>query len=191
MTAVAADPSLARPGRGWVLACLYPLVALLVALFVAYPLVDLLARAVFADGRLSLGTLLRLLSDPYTLQVVGNTLVLGLTVAIAGTILAALYAYAMTRVEMPWKPVWHFLALLPTISPPILMALSLILLYGRRGLITHELLGMQTTALYGYRGLVAAQILSYFPFAYLLLLNLFRCLPCCSQFPTAVVTGTK
>jgi iron(III) transport system permease protein len=174
MTAVAADPSLARPGRGWVLACLYPLVALLVALFVAYPLIDLLARAVFADSRPSLGTLLRLLSDRYTLHVVGNTLVLGLTVAIAGTILATLYAYAMTRVEMPWKPVWHFLALLPTISPPILMALSLILLYGRRGLITNELLGMQTTALYGYRGLVAAQILSYFPFAYLLLLNLFR-----------------
>ncbi|HEV8552614.1 MAG TPA: hypothetical protein VGR65_04395, partial [Casimicrobiaceae bacterium] len=174
MTAVAADPSPARPGRGWVLACLYPLVAVLVALFVAYPIVELLARAVFADGRLSLGTLLRLLSDRYTLQVVSNTLVLGLTVAIAGTILATLYAYAMTRVEMPWKPVWHFLALLPTISPPILMALSLILLYGRRGLITNELLGMQTTALYGYRGLVAAQILSYFPFAYLLLLNLFR-----------------
>ncbi|HEV8258921.1 MAG TPA: iron ABC transporter permease [Casimicrobiaceae bacterium] len=174
MTAVAADPSPARPGRGWVLACLYPLVAVLVALFVAYPIVELLARAMFADGRLSLGTLLRLLSDRYTLQVVGNTLVLGLTVAIAGTILATLYAYAMTRVEMPWKPVWHFLALLPTISPPILMALSLILLYGRRGLITNELLGMQTTALYGYRGLVAAQILSYFPFAYLLLLNLFR-----------------
>ncbi len=174
MTAVAADPSLTRPGRGWVLACLYPLVAVLVALFVAYPIVELLARAVFADGRLSPGTLLRLLFDRYTLQVVGNTLGLGLTVAIAGTILATLYAYAMTRVEMPWKPVWHFLALLPTISPPILMALSLILLYGRRGLITNELLGMQTTALYGYRGLVAAQILSYFPFAYLLLLNLFR-----------------
>jgi iron(III) transport system permease protein len=80
----------------------------------------------------------------------------------------------MTRVAMPWKGLWHFLALLPTISPPILMALSLILLYGRRGLITNGVFGLQTTALYGYWGLVAAQILSYFPFAYLLLLHLFR-----------------
>jgi ABC-type Fe3+ transport system permease subunit len=28
--------------------------------------------------------------------------------------------------------------------------------------------GLQTTFLYGYWGLVAAQVLSYFPFAYLL-----------------------
>ena len=174
MTAVAVDRGLAEPGRGWLLACLYPALVALVALFLAYPIVELLARAVFADGRLSFAPLARVLGEPYNRQAIYNTLVLGLTVAVLGTILATLYAYAMTRVEMPGKRVWHFLALLPTISPPILMALSLILLYGRRGLVTHELLGLQTTILYGYWGLVAAQTLSYFPFAYLLLLNLFR-----------------
>jgi len=157
VTAVAVDRGLAEPGRGWLLACLYPAVVALVALFLAYPIVELLARAVFADGRLSFAPLARVLGEPYNRQAIYNTLVLGLTVAVLGTILATLYAYAMTRVEMPGKRVWHFLALLPTISPPILMALSLILLYGRRGLVTHELLGLQTTILYGYWGLVAAQ----------------------------------
>ena len=165
---------LSTPGRGWVLAALYPLVVLLLALFVAYPLVDLLVKAVQVDGRPSLAPLANLLADSYARRVLWNTLLLGVTVAVLGTILATLYAYAMTRVAMPWKGFFHFLALLPTISPPILMALSLILLYGRRGMITNGLLGLQTTALYGYWGLVAAQILSYFPFAYLLLLNLFR-----------------
>ena len=173
MTALA-DPAHARPGRGWLLAGLYPLVAVLVALFVAYPLLDLLARAVIVDGRVTWAPLAKLLSDRNVRQVVWNTLLLGVTVAVLGTILATLYAYAMTRVALPWKPFWHFLALLPTISPPVLMALSLILLYGRRGLVTHELLGLDTTALYGFRGLVVAQLLSYFPFAYLLLQNLFR-----------------
>ena len=163
-----------RPGRGWVLACLYPVVAVLVSVFVAYPLADLLGRSIIVDGRLSAQTLARLVADPHIRQVVWNTMSLGVTVAVLGTTLATLYAYAMTRVALPWKRVWHFIALLPTISPPILMALSLILLYGRRGLITHEVLGLQTSALYGYRGLVVAQLLSYFPFAYLLLLNLFR-----------------
>jgi iron(III) transport system permease protein len=163
-----------RPGRGWVLACLYPVVVLLVAVFVAYPVADLLARSIIVEGRLSPQTLARLVADPHIRQVVWSTMSLGVTVAVLGTTLATLYAYAMTRVALPWKRVWHFIALLPTISPPILMALSLILLYGRRGLITHEVLGMQTSALYGYRGLVVAQLLSYFPFAYLLLLNLFR-----------------
>lgn len=165
---------LSFPGRGWALAALYPLMVLVLALFVAYPLVDLLGRAVQVDGRLSFAPLAKLLVDPYSRRVLWNTLILGVTVAVAGTVLATLYAYAMTRVAMPGKGMWHFLALLPTISPPILMALSLILLYGRRGLITNGVLGLQTTALYGYWGLVAAQILSYFPFAYLLLLNLFR-----------------
>ena len=163
-----------RPGRGWVLACLYPVVAVLVSVFVAYPLADLLGRSIIVDGRLSSQTLARLVADPHIRQVVWSTMSLGVTVAVLGTMLATLYAYAMTRVALPWKRVWHFIALLPTISPPILMALSLILLYGRRGLITHEVLGLQTSALYGFRGLVVAQLLSYFPFAYLLLLNLFR-----------------
>jgi iron(III) transport system permease protein len=171
---IAARPGDVRPGRGWVLVGLYPVVGVLLALFVAYPLADLLARSILVDGRLSVDTLGRLLANAHVGRVAWNTVWLGATVAVLGTALATLYAYAMTRVDVPWKRVWHFIALLPTISPPILMALSLILLYGRRGVITHELLGLSTTALYGYRGLVVAQLLSYFPFAYLMLLNLFR-----------------
>jgi iron(III) transport system permease protein len=174
VSSVAATPGAARPGRGWVLAGLYPIVAVLLAVFVAYPLADLLGRSVLVEARLSAHALTRLVADAHIRQVVWSTVSLGVTVAVLGTVLATLYAYAMTRVAVPWKRAWHFVALLPTISPPILMALSLILLYGRRGLITHEVLGLQTSALYGYRGLVVAQLLSYFPFAYLLLLNLFR-----------------
>jgi iron(III) transport system permease protein len=144
------------------------------ALFVVYPLGMLLAQAVQADGRLSARTVLGLLRESYYRAVLLNTLLLGVSVAGLGTVLATGYAYAMTRVAMPGKKFFHFVALLPTISPPILMALSLILLYGRRGLITNGLLGLQSTLLYGFWGLTAAQVLAYFPFAYLLLLNLFR-----------------
>ena len=105
MTGVAATSGLARPGRGWVLACLYPVVALLVVLFVAYPIVDLLLRALQVDGRFSPQTIVRLLADAHIRQVVWNTLLLGLTVAVLGTILATLYAYAMTRIALPWKRV--------------------------------------------------------------------------------------
>ncbi|MCC6193422.1 MAG: iron ABC transporter permease, partial [Burkholderiales bacterium] len=152
----------------------YPLVAALVALFIAYPLIELLVRAVHVEGAVTLRPICALLANPNTRQVVWNTLALGAAVAVLGTLLATLYAYAMTRIAVPWKPLWHFIALLPTISPPVVMALSLILLYGRRGIVTHELAGLDTTALYGWRGLIAAQLLSYFPFAYLLLQNLFR-----------------
>src|SRR5207253_1409963 len=148
-----ADPALERPGRGWMLPALFPLVVVAIALFVAYPLLDLFARALVIDGRVTLQPLFNLVADRHVRQVVWNTLLLGVSVALLGTLLATLYAYAMTRVALPWKPLWHFLALMPTISPPVLMALSLILLYGRRGVVTHELLGLDSTALYGFRGL--------------------------------------
>ncbi len=163
-----------KHSRDWTLYVLYPVVAVFLLVFTAYPMIDLFARAFVVDGRVSLATLSAIVADPFNRKVFWNTLLLGGTVAILGTILATLYAYAMTRVAIPGKSVWHFFALLPTISPPILMALGLILLYGRRGLITNELLGIQTTGLYGFKGLVIAQLISYFPFAYLLMLNLFR-----------------
>ncbi|GGH16240.1 hypothetical protein GCM10007036_16780 [Alsobacter metallidurans] len=161
-------------GRGWGLLLLYPVLAAFVLLFVAYPVAELFSRAVMVDGKPTLAVLGKLVADPFSRKVFWNTLLLGAVVAVLGTVIATAFAYAMTRVAIPLKGMWHFLALLPTISPPILMALGLILLYGRRGLVTHELLGIQTTALYGFRGLVLAQLISYFPFAYLLMLNLFR-----------------
>lgn len=161
-------------GRDWTLYVIYPVVALFVLIFTAYPMVDLLTRAFIVDGRLSLATIGAIVADPFNRTVFWNTLLLGATVAVLGTILATLYAYAIARVAIPGKSIWHFFALLPTISPPILMALGLILLYGRRGLITHELFGIQSPGLYGFKGLVIAQLISYFPFAYLLMLNLFR-----------------
>ena len=108
MTSIAARPGIVRPGRGWVLACLYPVVAVLVLVFVAYPLADLLGRSIIVEGRVSPQALARLLADPHILQVVWSTVSLGVTVAVLGTTLATLYAYAMTRVALPWKRVWHF-----------------------------------------------------------------------------------
>jgi iron(III) transport system permease protein len=175
MTSIAlASVTKSSHGRDWSLYVIYPVVALFVLIFTAYPMVNLLARAFIVDGRLSLDTIGAIVADPFNRTIFWNTLLLGATVALLGTILATLYAYAIARVAIPGKSIWHFFALLPTISPPILMALGLILLYGRRGLITHELFGIQSTGLYGFKGLVIAQLISYFPFAYLLMLNLFR-----------------
>ncbi|HRA61677.1 MAG TPA: ABC transporter permease subunit, partial [Burkholderiaceae bacterium] len=160
--------------RGWTLVLLYPALAVFLLVFIAYPMIDLFARALMVDGAFSFARMVALVGDPFNRKVFWNTLRLGATVAVLGTILATFYAYAMTRVALPFKRFFHFFAMLPTISPPILMALGLILLYGRRGLITHGVFGMQTTNLYGFWGLVAAQLISYFPFAYLLMLNMFR-----------------
>jgi ABC-type Fe3+ transport system permease subunit len=81
---LAARPGVAEPDRGWLLAGLYPLVAAMVALFIAYPLVEILVRAAFVGERLSFAPIAKVLAEPYNRQAIYNTLSLGLTVAVAG-----------------------------------------------------------------------------------------------------------
>lgn len=60
---------------------------------------------------------------------------------------------------------------MPVISPPFVVALSAILLFGRNGIITRKLLGIEYE-IYGLHGLVLVQVLSFFPIAYMMLVGL-------------------
>jgi len=84
-------------------------------------------------------------------------------------ILGFVYAYAMVYSRMPWKPFFRLIAILPLLSPPFVVAASYILLFGPRGLITYELLGIRGTNVYGLWSTALAETLTYFPIAYLTL----------------------
>jgi iron(III) transport system permease protein len=72
-----------------------------------------------------------------------DTMTMGLLTATFGTLVGFIFAYATVRCQIPGKRIIHWLALLPTISPPFALALSMILLFGRNGLITRRVsLGM-------------------------------------------------
>jgi iron(III) transport system permease protein len=70
-------------------------------------------------------------------------MVMGLGAATGGTILGFIFAYALVRCSMPFAGVVHVVTLLPTISPPFAIAIATILLFGRNGLITRQMLGMR------------------------------------------------
>jgi iron(III) transport system permease protein len=109
---------------------------------------------------------------PYNRWVYQNTLIMGISSAIGGTLLGFIFAYAMVRCSMPFKRFIHFLALVPTVSPPFALALSSVLLFGRNGLISHKLLAIEFTQgvndIYGLDGLVFVQVISFFSVAYLI-----------------------
>jgi iron(III) transport system permease protein len=62
-----------------------------------------------------------------------------------------------------------FAALLPLISPPFTTSIAFVFSFGPRGLITHDLLGLQNAQVYGWNSTVAAEALTYFPLAFLAL----------------------
>ncbi len=102
-----------------------------------------------------------------------DTMLMGLMTATSGTIVGFIFAYAVTRCNIPGKKIVHWLALVPTVSPPFALALSMILLFGRSGVITSKLLGIQFVQgmndIYGLDGLVIVQTITFFSVSYLML----------------------
>ena len=81
-------------------------------------------------------------------------------------VLGFMYAYAMNYTEMPCKRFFQVVALLPTMAPSVVSGLAFIMLFGRRGFITWNILGLKTD-LYGWFGLWVVQTIAFFPLAYI------------------------
>lgn len=132
-------------------------------LLIVYPLAKVLTMAVGPDGRV---VITKMLTSSVNQRIVGNTVLLGTVVGIVGTLVGFLLAYVQVRVDVPFKRFLHLIALLPVVSPPFAVATAVITLFGRRGIITHGLLGAETN-IYGLPGLSLVLTLSFFPVAYM------------------------
>lgn len=153
-------------------------VSAFVFLFVALPLLRVIYQGFFdpVTGAFSLKYFQQFFDPyygPYLWQVLANTMIMGLGAATGGTLLGFIFAYAMVRCSFPFGRMVHVVTLLPTISPPFAIAIATILLFGRNGLITRQLLGMRfgpgSNDIYGLDGLIFVQIITFFPVAYLII----------------------
>lgn len=106
------------------------------------------------------------------MKVVGNTLMLGAISGLCSTIIGFLFAYVDVYVKTKMRGVFNVVSLLPIVSPPFVLSLSMIMLFGKRGLITYHLLGIRNANIYGMHGILFVQILTFFPVAYLMLKGL-------------------
>lgn len=148
-----------------------------IIVFVVLPILRTVSGGFYAkDGSWDLTYFARYLDDYYgpgLRRAFQDTMIMGLMTAISGTFVGFIFAYAMVRCNLPGKKIIHWLALLPTVSPPFALALSMILLFGRNGLITKKLLGITFVQgmndIYGLDGLVIVQTITFFSVSYLIL----------------------
>lgn len=146
------------------------LTILLLLLFVIYPLFKILVFSLTdAEGNFSLANLGEILSTSRYLAVFGRTMLLGLVVAVIATFIGYIFAYTITRTNVPCKGFLKTIATLPILSPPFILSLSIIFLFGKQGFITKTLLGITGNNVYGMGSLVVVQVISFFPVAYLTL----------------------
>lgn len=145
-----------------------------VTMFIVYPLANILKESFLYEGKLSTHHYEEIFRLSYNNEIILNTLKLGLTVSIISTIIGFIFAYGAAYVKMKHKKLLNAIAILPIISPPFVIGLSAILLFGRQGLITRSLLGIKDAEIYGFHGLVLVQVLTFFPVAYLMLVGLLQ-----------------
>ena len=104
-----------------------------------------------------------------------NSLFLAVCVGFLTTVLGLIFALVVTRSGFKYRRAVRALTILPIITPPFVIGLALILMFGLSGSITQffsELFGLEPTRwLYGLPGLMIAQVLAYTPIAFLVLIG--------------------
>lgn len=104
-----------------------------------------------------------------------NSLFLAILVGFLTTALGLVFALVVTRSGFRYKRALRALTVLPIITPPFVIGLALILLFGLSGSVTQfvaELFGVQPTRwLYGMPGVLIAQTLAFTPIAFLVLIG--------------------
>ena len=157
------------------------------ALFVFFPIFRLMSAAFVApDGTLSaLPFLARItaadLWSPGCLTgagrcgVVINSLTLGVLSAALATALGLGLALLVARTDFRMKRLLRALSILPIITPPFVVGVAIIVLFGRTGIVTvgvAEWFGVRPSRwIYGLPGILIAQVLAFAPVTFLVILS--------------------
>lgn len=173
-------------GDAFVVAAIVLLVAL-VTTFVLYPVLSMFVASVQdVDGSFKPDGMIANIQDPaiWSLGCLNGsggcgtawrTLWLALMTAAGSTLLGLAFALAATRTPLPFKKGLRMLTVLPIITPPFVIGLALMLLFGRAGVVTELLasvFGIEPGRwLYGLTGIWIAQVLSFTPIAFLVLIG--------------------
>ena len=145
-------------------------------IFILYPLAILLVDSFVGDGSLSLSAFQRIFAMPTFTRAIGNTLKVGFLVGILSTVVGLLFAYVEVYVKVGRAVggLFKVVSMLPVVSPPFVLSLSMIMLFGKAGIITYFLLGMEDNSVYGFWGIVIVQTLTFFPVCYMMLKGLLK-----------------
>ncbi len=161
------------------------LIVALVGVFVFFPVTHILIRAFQVDGGYSLTEFFpRFFSS--SLWGLGcfvgrscgpaiNSVMLAIMTGATTVMLGLAFALIFTRTDFKAKPLLCILTVIPIITPPFVIGLALILLFGRTGAATQlfaDLFGIEKTRwIYGFGGVYLAQVLSFTPIAFLVLIG--------------------
>ncbi|MBS0529872.1 MAG: iron ABC transporter permease [Proteobacteria bacterium] len=137
-------------------------IALLVlGIFVIWPTVSVLRYPGVADY-------VDVLTRPRLLTAARNSLFVTIVSTFAATFVGFVFAFAATRRDIPGRRFFRAIGMLPLFAPPFMVAFAYILMFGRQGLVTHNLFGLDVD-IFGWKGLCLSQTIAFFPLAMMII----------------------
>ena len=147
-------------------------------LFILYPLAVLLVDSVYGEETgLTMDIFKRIFAMHTFRTAITNTLKVGFMVGIFSTLLGLLFAYVEVYVKVRSRfmgGLFQVVSMLPVVSPPFVLSLSMIMLFGKAGIITRYLLKIYDNSVYGFWGITIVQTLTFFPVCYMMLKGLLK-----------------
>ena len=146
-------------------------------LFILYPLAILLVDSFVTDQGIGLSVFRRIMKMSNFRRAISNTLKVGFLVGIASALIGLLFAYVEVYVKLKTRfmeGLFKVVSMLPVVSPPFVLSLSMIMLFGKAGIITRFLLHIYDNNVYGFWGIAIVQTLTFFPVCYMMMRGLLK-----------------
>lgn len=147
-------------------------IILSILVFILYPVVSVISTSFISEGRFTIQEYKTLFSSNNIYLIKNSLWVASISSTLAITI-ATMIAIYIVFIKNRFNKFINYSLLLTMISPPFVGSLAFIMLFGRRGIITHDLLGLSINP-YGWQGIVMMQTISEISFATIMLSGIFK-----------------
>lgn len=162
-----------RSSTTWKSSALLWLLLVFLAGLILCPLITVFAKAVIIDGRLDLYQAWSIIADSENLQTIANSMLLGVSVVLCSTLIAAPTAYFLSRTQVGRHKWLDILFMVPFMTPPYIASMGWILFMQKRGLFQQlfPATGSFSERFFSFGGLVLVMSLHVFPFLMTILKN--------------------
>lgn len=154
--------------RGDIFIIIFPL--LFLSIFFFYPLISILTEGLTdEDGRFTLGHIILILSEPYTLRIILFTIEQALLSTLASILLGLPGAYLLARYDFRGKSIIKAITTVPFVLPSIIVVLGFVIFFGNNGVLNRMLMGAfglenpPLKVLYSMKAIILAHTFYNFP----------------------------
>lgn len=147
---------------------IFTIVIALVLTFILYPIVSVIMESVIVEGKLTFDIYKTLFNK--NMKLFYNSIFVATMTTIISTLMTVCISLYISFSTKKIRRILLLVLMLTMISPPFVSSLAYITLFGRRGFITNNILGL-TINTYGWQGIVAMQSLGFASLSSLILIG--------------------